>query len=101
MPSLNGLGPMTLARRFSRHRYLLKQIILKNLTTQYRGSFGGLAWMVLRPLLTLGIFGFCFGVVYHSRFFPSRPGAIEFAMALFVGLTIFTVAADMIGRRPR
>ncbi len=101
LPSLAGLSPIELGRRFTRHRYLLRQLVWKNLGTMYRGSIGGLAWMMLRPLFLLAIFGFCFGVVYRSRFFPARPGTdLEFALALFIGLAIFTVAGEMLSSAP-
>lgn len=101
LPSVGGLSPTDLARRFTRHRYLLRQLVWKNLGTMYRGSVGGLAWMMVRPLLLLAIFGFCFGVVYRSRFFPAHPSTkLELALPLFLGLAIFTVAGDMLSSAP-
>jgi lipopolysaccharide transport system permease protein len=100
-PSLSGLGPLVLARRLRRHRYLLRQLVRKNVATLYQGSIAGVAWIILRPLLTLAIFGFCFGVVYRSRFFHREgSGKLEFAMALFLGLTLFSVLSEMVSSAP-
>jgi lipopolysaccharide transport system permease protein len=99
--SLAGLSPLTLVRRLLGHRYLLRQLVRKNVATIYQGSMVGVSWILLRPLLTLAIYGFCFGVVFQGRFFrETQGGSLEFAMVLFVGLTIFTVLAEMFAVAP-
>jgi lipopolysaccharide transport system permease protein len=101
LPSLAGLGPLTLVRRLLGHRYLLRQLVRKNVATIYQGSVVGVAWLLLRPLLTLAIFGFCFGVVFQGRFFrQTHGGPLEFAMVLFVGLTIFSALSEMLAVAP-
>jgi lipopolysaccharide transport system permease protein len=56
---------------------------------------GGIAWILIRPLLMLAIFTFVFGGVYRARFFQGTGGAsVEFGLILFVGLTIFNVLAE-------
>jgi len=101
LPSLAGLGPGALVRRLLRHRYLLRQLIRKNVSTVYQGSMLGVSWIVVRPLLQLVIFGFCFGVVYQGRFFPQRhANPLEFALVLFVGLAIFSLVAEMLSVAP-
>lgn len=101
LPSMAGLGPMVPVRRLWSHRFLLRQLVRKGVATTYQGSMMGIAWMVVRPLLTLAIFGFCFGVVFQGRFFrQTHGGSLEFAMVLFVGLTIFTVLSEMLTVAP-
>jgi lipopolysaccharide transport system permease protein len=101
LPSLIGLGPMVLVRRLSSHRFLLRQLVRKGVVTTYQGSMIGVAWIVVRPLLTLAIYGFCFGVVFQGRFFrQTNGGPFEFAMVLFIGLTIFSVLSEMLSVAP-
>jgi lipopolysaccharide transport system permease protein len=101
VPNFAGLGPVTLVRHLVRHRYLLRQLVRKNIATTYQGSLAGIAWMVLRPLLMLVIFTFVFGVVYQGRFYQERTGAsLEFGVVIFLGLTIFSVAAEMASTAP-
>ena len=101
LPSLAGLGPMVLLRRLSSHRFLLRQLVRKGVLTTYQGSMMGVVWIVFRPLLTLMIYGFCFGVVFQGRFFLANPWRpLEFAMVLFVGLTIFSVLSEMLSVAP-
>lgn len=100
VPSLADLGPMVLVRRLSAHRFLLRQLVRKGVATTYQGSMMGVAWIVVRPLLTLAIYGFCFGVVFQGRFFRQTGGSLEFAMVLFVGLTIFSMLSEMLAVAP-
>ena len=102
VPSLAGLGPTVLFRRLSSHRFLLRQLVRKTVATTYQGSMMGVAWIVIRPLLTLAIYGFCFGVVFQGRFFRQAGGggSLEFAMVLFVGLTIFSLLSEMLAVAP-
>jgi lipopolysaccharide transport system permease protein len=101
VPSVAGFGPMVLVRRFSSHRFLLRQLVRKSVVTTYQGSMMGVAWIVVRPLLTLAIYGFCFGVVFQGRFFrQAEGGRLEFAMVLFVGLTIFSMLSEMLSAAP-
>jgi lipopolysaccharide transport system permease protein len=101
VPSLAGLGPMVLVGRLSSHHFLLRQLVRKSVVTTYQGSMIGVAWIVVRPLLTLVIYGFCFGVVFQGRFFrQTGGGSLEFAMVLFVGLTIFSLLSEMLAVVP-
>jgi homopolymeric O-antigen transport system permease protein len=102
VPSLAGLGPMVLVGRLSSHHFLLRQLVRKSVVTTYQGSMIGVAWIVVRPLLTLVIYGFCFGVVFQGRFFRQAGGggSLEFAMVLFVGLTIFSLLSEMLAVAP-
>ena len=101
VPSLTRLGPMLLVRRLMSHRFLLRQLVRKSVALTYQGSMIGVAWIVVRPLLTLAIYGFCFGVVFQGRFFRQTSGGpLEFALVLFVGLTIFTVLSEMLAVAP-
>lgn len=101
LPSLAGLGPGALVRRLRAHRYLLRQLVHKNVSAAYQGSMLGVSWIVVRPLLQLVIFGFCFGVVYQGRFFAQRhANPLEFALVLFVGLAIFSLVAEMVSIAP-
>jgi ABC-type polysaccharide/polyol phosphate export permease len=58
LPSLAGLGPTVLLRRLASNRFLLRQLVRKGVLTTYQGSMKGVVWIVLRPLLTVMIYGF-------------------------------------------
>lgn len=49
-----------------KYRYLIWVLSLKELKTQYRGSYLGFFWSLLNPLLLLIIYTFLFIVVFHN-----------------------------------
>jgi lipopolysaccharide transport system permease protein len=66
---------------------------------RYRGSFGGVTWTVLNPLLLMLTYFFVFGVVLQARFGqdPSRAGFVLYFLAGMLPWLAFSEAA---GRAP-
>jgi lipopolysaccharide transport system permease protein len=91
----------TLARSLVRNRELVAQLVRQEVLGRYRGSFFGVAWSLLTPLLMLAIYTFVFSVVFTSRWSPeAAPGNGEFAVILFAGLAVFGIFADCVVRAP-
>lgn len=56
---------------------------------------------MLNPLLMLGIFYVVFGLFFGSHFRdPAVETQVDFAMAMFLGLTLYMVIADTLGASP-
>jgi lipopolysaccharide transport system permease protein len=93
---------MLLARRLWQFRHISWQLALRSARSLYGGSLLGLFWMVFKPLLMLLVYTLVFGVVFQSRFYqqagPSSP--VDFGLALFIGLTCFSLLSDMMGKAP-
>lgn len=68
---------------------------------RYRGSVMGLAWSFFNPVLMLAVYTFVFSVVFKARW---GAGAEEsktgFAIALFVGMIVFGLFAEIANRAP-
>jgi lipopolysaccharide transport system permease protein len=91
----------TLARSLVRNRELVAQLVRQEVLGRYRGSFFGVAWSLLTPLMMLAIYTFVFSVVFTSRWNPeSTAGNGEFAVILFAGLAVFGIFADCVVRAP-
>ena len=82
-----------------RHRYLLGQLIKRDVLLRYRGAYFGLLWIFLNPLIMLGIFVFVFGHIFQARW-PVQTGGIPFALNLYCGLIAFNVFSETVGRAP-
>ena len=82
-----------------RHRYLLGQLIKRDVLLRYRGAYFGLLWIFLNPLIMLGIFVFVFGHIFQARW-PAQSGGIPFALNLYCGLIAFNVFGETVGRSP-
>ena len=71
-----------------------RQLILRDLHTRYTGSFGGLFWAVLQPVLQLVIFAFVFVQVFKAKIpGADAPGYLAF---LAVALWPWTAFSDAI-----
>lgn len=80
-----------------RNRYLLKQLTLRNIQTRYRGSFMGLLWLIITPLIMLTVYTFIFSVVFQVRWGTDfADSTIAFALILYCGLTVFNIFSESI-----
>lgn len=82
-------------------RELLWQFTLRNVELRHRGSHLGLIWSFLNPLLMLGLYVFIFGYVLGGSF-GVIPGEtkLDYALGVFMGLTIFHFLAEVLGVSP-
>ena len=51
-------------RSLFKRRELLWQFLLRSVKVRHRGSVLGALWLILNPLLMLGLFVFAFGMVF-------------------------------------
>ncbi len=92
------LAPLQLAWS---QRALLLQLVRRDVLGRYRGSLLGLAWSFVTPLMMLAIYTFVFGTVFKARWNPDgTEGPLEFALALFAGLIVFNLFAEVATRAP-
>lgn len=84
-----------------RHRELLWQFTVRSIEVRHKGSYLGLIWSVLSPLLMLGLYVFMFGYVLGGRFgvLPNET-RVDFALGTFIGLAVFQLLAEVIGLSP-
>jgi len=95
-PLLNPLRP---ARTMWRERDLLRQLARREIVGRYRGSQLGFLWALLTPLLTLGVFTLVFGTMLGHRWHGSTyDGALAFPMNLFMGIIMFGIFSEVVGR---
>jgi lipopolysaccharide transport system permease protein len=84
-----------------RHRDLLRQLVRRDIEARYRGSYLGLAWSVVTPLVLLTIYTFVFSVVFRARWRPEAESTrAEFAIVLFAGLIAFNFFSECVSRAP-
>lgn len=93
------LNPLRIFSDIWRHRYLLGQLIKRDVLLRYRGAYFGLFWIFLNPLIMLGIFSFVFGEIFQARW-PIQSGDIPFSLNLYCGLIAFNIFAETVSRSP-
>lgn len=90
--------PLSPYLALTRHFALVVQMARRNVTGRYRGSFAGLLWSFLNPLLVLVLYTFVFGVIFKSRWNAQTTNHLQYAMVLFAGLNINTFFAECANR---
>ncbi len=85
----------------ARHRYLVAQLIRRDILARYQGSMLGIGWGLLSPLLILAAYTFVFRGVFKTRWPGGSDSTSEFVLQLFAGLLIFNLFSDLLGRAPR
>jgi lipopolysaccharide transport system permease protein len=96
--SANPLAPFL---QLYQQRALLRQFARRAIEQRHRGSFLGLFWTVLSPLISLSIYTFIFGFVFTGRFTLSpdeRP--LDYALGAFVGLILFNFLTEVLSQSP-
>ncbi len=85
-----------------RHRELISQLVRRELTQRYKGSYLGVLWSYVTPLAMLAIYTLVFSVVLKVQWDvgPQDSAAGSFALVLFAGLIPFTVFSDVVSQSP-
>lgn len=93
------VSPVRIFADVWRHRYLLGQLIKRDVLLRYRGAMFGVLWIFLSPLLMLAIFAFIFGQVFQTRW-PQQDSGLPFWLLLYSGLITFNLFAETVSRAP-
>ena len=95
------LNPIPMARNLYRHRSLIKQFAWRDFVSRYKGSFLGVFWSFITPLMMLAVYAFVFSVIFKSKWnAKTDQSQIDFALTLFCGLTVFNIFAEAVTRAP-
>lgn len=88
-------------KSFFKNKNLIWQMTKREVLGRYKGSFLGLTWTLFTPLMMLVVYTFVFSVVFKTRW-GSDPnaGKADFAIVLFIGLIVFNLFSECIGRAP-
>ena len=78
-------------------------MVKREVMSRYKGSFLGLFWSLINPILMLAVYTFVFSVVFKVRM-DQGDGLYDdktsFALVLFAGLIIFNLFSECISRAP-
>ena len=83
------------------HMSLIKQFVKRDIAARYKGSYLGIVWSFITPLLMLTIYTFVFSVVFQARWGSDvETSKAEFALLLFSGLIVFNLFSEVISKSP-
>lgn len=84
-----------------RHRELMWGMAKREVLARYRGSWFGLFWSLLTPILLLLVYMFVFGIVFKARW-PQAEGVNDsFSSLLFCGIVVYMMFSEILTRSPR
>jgi lipopolysaccharide transport system permease protein len=86
-------GPL---RGIFSNRRLIASMARRDILARYRGSFAGVFWTVLNPLILMGTYFFVFGVVLQAQN-QNRTG---FALYFLSGMLPWLAFSEAVGRSP-
>lgn len=79
------------------YRSLVFELIKREFTGRYHGSFGGIVWSFFQPLFLLSVYTIAFGIILKTRWGGTGSTA-EYALNLFAGLIIFNTFSECLGK---
>lgn len=81
---------------------LTYELTKRDIQSRYRGSWLGVFWSILNPVLLLVIYSFVFGVIFRARW-PALEGqgVANYSVLLFCGLVTHMFMADVLTRSPQ
>ena len=82
-----------------KHRSLIRTLVQRDILGRYRGSFGGVFWTLLNPLLLMLTYFFVFGVVLKARF-ANDNSTSGFALYFLAGMLPWLAFSEAAGRAP-
>lgn len=92
------VNPYRIASALFKHKELIVAYAKREFQSAHRGTYLGLAWSILSPLIMLALFTFVFGHIFGGKFNPkAHETPAEFALALFIGLGFFNGFAQSMG----
>jgi lipopolysaccharide transport system permease protein len=93
--------PKKMIKNLWEHRDLIRQITKREIAGRYKGSYLGILWSVVNPLLLLIIFTFVFSVIFRAKWgISASESRVEFALTLFCGMVVFNLFSECLNRAP-
>jgi lipopolysaccharide transport system permease protein len=80
-----------------RYRELLFFLTWRDIKIRYKQTFLGVAWAVLQPLMTTGVFAVLFGLLFGSGNEPTVPG-VPYVLSTFCAMLPWQLFAESLTR---
>lgn len=93
------LSPVDMLRDLYKLRSIIRQFTWREAMGRYKGTYLGLIWALVNPLMTLVVYTLVFGVILKVGF-GSGGNLSVFVINFFCGLIVYNVFAQCVGRAP-
>ncbi len=90
-------NPVLLLQIVWKNRFLLSQLVIRNIASRYKGSLLGLLWSFIQPLLMLCVYTFVFSVVFKARWgMDVGDNRSAFAIMMFCGMALYSIFSESV-----
>jgi lipopolysaccharide transport system permease protein len=96
--ALRGPLPVRMVRDLAANRGLIGQFAWRDAVLRYKGSYLGIVWSFIVPLMMLAVYTLVFGVIFKNRWGGDQGTGADFILNLFCGLIMFNVFAECVQR---
>ncbi len=93
-------GPFCWLQSVWSNRALVLRLTRREIESRYKGSFFGLVWSLVIPIMLLAVYTFVFSVIFQAKWDAPQASRGHFALLLFSGLIAFNLFADTVNRAP-
>lgn len=93
-------SPLACIKALKARLPLIKQLVRRDVSGRYRGSFFGILWSFFNPLLMLSIYSFVFTVVFKVKWEQGTGEKGQYAVILFSGLALHAFFTECLSRAP-
>ena len=93
------ISPPDMLRNLYQSRSVIKQFTWREAMGRYRGTYLGLIWALVNPLMTLAVYTLVFGVILKVGFGSGGKLSV-FVLNFFCGLIVYNVFAQSVSRAP-
>ncbi len=95
------LNPLQILLHLWQYRDLIRQMTWREVVGRYKGSYVGLGWSFIQPLIMLSVYTFVFSTIFKARWgVEQNEGVAAFGLALFMGLITFTIFSEVFNAAP-
>lgn len=77
---------------------LLKNLIERDISLRFKGSYLGFFWALLTPFFMLVMYTFIFSFIFKAKWNIEFDSKFSFSIILFSGLMVFNIFSDSISR---
>ncbi|MCP4665352.1 MAG: ABC transporter permease, partial [Deltaproteobacteria bacterium] len=89
--------PFRMAANLWRHRELIVQLSAREVQARYRGSYLGVLWSLITPLMMLLIYTFVFSVIFKARWGNAASEAhSSYALIMFTGMVAYNLFSESV-----
>lgn len=84
------------------HSNLIRELVARDLRDRYSGSWLGMVWTLVTPIVFITIYAIVFGAVFGARIpgMEDKSGTFGFGVYLYSGLLVYTILAEVLSKSP-